>query len=93
MPNPITALNGVHPLDVSNIRPHEVASVLVQGNANNFVWSIQARANSALSFDDLPSATGVTGLNTSEFRPCKDTEYRVVVTDLGTATAIYVRTN
>jgi hypothetical protein len=93
MSNPITALNGVHQLDLSNLRPHETAAVFVQGSANDFVWSIQAKASDAASFVDLPSATGITGANVKEFRPCRDVTYQVKVTNMGTATAVYVRTN
>ena len=93
MSNPITTVNGVQALDVASLRPHEVAAVFVQGDANNFVWSIQAKASSDLSFVDLPSASGVTGANSKEFRPSRDVVYQVKVTNMGTATKVYVRTN
>lgn len=93
MSNPVTIVNGVHPLDVSNLRPHEVAAVFVQGNANDFVWSVQAKASDAADFVTLPSLSGITGAALKEFRPTRDTSYQVKVTNLGAATSVYVRTN
>lgn len=92
MSNPITALNGVVAI-LPVHRPNEALSVFVQGNANDFVWSIQAKAASALSFVTLPDFSGITGANLKSFIPARDTEYRVIVTNMGTATSIYVRTN
>ena len=93
MSNPIIALNGVQALDVSNLRPHETAAVFVQGDANDFVWSVQAKANGAAAFIDLPTISGVTGAAIKEFRPCRDVSYQVKVTNMGTATSIFIRTN
>lgn len=93
MSNPVTTLNGTHPLDVSNLRPHEVAAVFVQGDANDFVWSVEAKASDAASFIALPNLTGITGAALKEFRPTRDTSYQVKVTNLGAATSIYIRTN
>lgn len=93
MSNPITTANGVTALAVSVLRPDQVTSVLVQGDANDFVWSLMAKADSSLSFINLPNLSGITGAKLIEFRPTQDTEYQVKVTNLGTATSVYVRSN
>lgn len=91
MANPITTLNGTHDLAPRSGSGKDTA-VTVQGDANDFVWSIQQSHNGTdwVAIADGDGSTTFTGANPKTLNAVTGWSYRVIVTDLGTATEVYV---
>lgn len=71
-------------------------AVLLQGDADDFEWSMEVSADAGASWTPCKDGAGIstfTGCQPMQFWDCHDVIYRVKVSNMGTATSINVREN